>query len=79
MSSKRTIPYDDYLKLVGLFAVASDHEKALRAIHRAAAGITQEAEEPYGDSYFGVTSDAITQGDSVDQLLRALKIDVEKS
>jgi hypothetical protein len=53
----KTISYDDYLRLVGLLALAADHRRMLEAIERSACTIT--GDEP---AEGGHTGDAIWGG-----------------
>lgn len=57
------ISHEDYLKLIGLLALAEDHNRALHQIEMAAAKITGEFEksESRRPGDFGHTSDAILE------------------
>jgi hypothetical protein len=69
----KTISQDDYLRLVGLLTLASDHRKAPRDIERSACAITDE--KPNGH-----TSDTVWGGylHSADDLLYLLDLTVEQ-
>lgn len=77
MSNERTrttISEEEYVKLVGLLAIAAEHNRALETINRAVAEITGEAEDGYG--YFGCSTDAVSGDHDSRSLLRALEIEV---
>lgn len=72
------ISYNDYLKLQGLAALASEHNRALKVIVRAAASITGEVESP--SNYFGHTADEMySDHPDVGALLRRLDMTVSES
>lgn len=78
---KTELSKEDYLKLVGLFALAHHHNKALWEINIAAAEIIEmESDGDFGDGYYGHLSDALCDVDSTspDGTLRKLKITVKK-
>ena len=74
--SGQTISREDFYKLTGLLALAKQHNAALDTITRAAAQITGEPDEG-GSGYFGLTSDAISEGYSAGLLLTRLGIEME--
>lgn len=57
----------DYIKLVGLLALAPQHNRALDDIHRAVCEIVGEDPDDCGHA-----SDAVFSGYSADELLRKL-------
>ena len=64
------ISREDYYKLIGLLALATEHNRALGVIEGAAYEITKETQE------YGHTSDAVAQSYTADELLRKLGIEV---
>ena len=64
------ISREDYYKLISLLTLATEHNRALAAIERAACEITKDEE-------MGHTSDAVFRGYAVDKLLKLLGIEVE--
>lgn len=73
--NKRTISQDDHLKLVGLLTLAREHNRALKSIERAAAGLLGEKDEE-SSGYFGHVSDAVYSDYDAAGLLRRLEIEV---
>lgn len=72
-ASMRTISREDFYKLEGLLALSKQHNFAMDAIQKAAGDITGEE----GDcGYYGCTTDAIWNGESAEQLLNKLEIEV---
>jgi hypothetical protein len=64
----KTMSYDDYLRLVGLLKLASDHRAILELLDRSARALT-------GDKPLGHTSDAVWGRDySPEELLSLLNI-----
>ena len=63
------ISREDYYKLIGLLALATEHNRALGVIEGAAYEITKETQE------YGHTSDAVAQSYTADELLRKLGIE----
>lgn len=70
------MPYGDYLKLMGLLTLASEHNKALADIERAAAGVVGAKDNDTG--YFGHVTDAVYSNYDAASLCRALGIEVEE-
>ena len=67
---KCLITKTDYVTLVGLLALAKDHNQQLGNIFSAAAKITEEKDE------FGHTADAVYASMSANELLKKLEIKV---
>lgn len=66
----KTIPRTDYYKLLGLQTLATEHEKALDTIRKAAVLITGEEDK------YGHTSDALNGNRGLDETLGLLEITV---
>jgi hypothetical protein len=64
---KSTISYDDYLKLVGLLAIAQSHNKQVRILVRVARSLTPDLD-------CGHTDDAAWCDETAEELLRKLDI-----
>ena len=78
-TTKTTISYDDYLRLVGLLTLARDHNRTLNDIRRSALAITGEYDDNDATGeYYGHTGDAVydDNGGRADELLRKLGIAV---
>lgn len=76
------ITQDDYLRLVGLLALAKDHNKFLDEIERSAARILKLEDEDEGGGgrpYFGHLSDAVygSGAENAAALLELMEIAVE--
>lgn len=69
-TDKTEISKSEYLQLVGLLTLASQHERAMEDIRTAALQITGETDD------CGHTCDAIWNGYSADELLGKLGIKV---
>jgi hypothetical protein len=74
MTTKTTLSYEDYLKLLGLLTLARGHNKALADITRAVVEITGEM----SDSATGVShsSEAVVCDYEAHDLLRRLGLSV---
>jgi hypothetical protein len=75
----KTITADQRLQLIGLLALAREHNKMLKDIERAAYSITDERDREGRPETCGHTSDAIFCDYAVDDLLSRLEIAVEPS
>lgn len=69
-SNRQVISYDEYLRLVGLLTLATDHYEAMLDIQRSALKITGESEP------IGYTADAVWNAETAEQLLEKLGIAV---
>ena len=79
-TTKTTISYDDYLRLVGLLTLARDYNRALNDILHSALAITGEYDDNDATGeYYGHTGDAVydDDGGDADALLRRLGISVD--
>ena len=69
----KTITQHQYLQLVGLLALAKQHNRDLERIKCAAMEITGDDDE------WGLTSDAVYGMHTIDELLKFLEIAVEET
>lgn len=71
--NRQIIPYDDYLRLMGLLQLGADYVKNLRAVERSAKlllGLDEENDD---------VPDAIWSGLDAEDLLRRIRVVVEGS
>jgi hypothetical protein len=71
---KRTIARQDYYKVVGLLALAAEHNRAVALIERTLAELLDEPSDM--GSYGAITNEVLAQNPDADGLLRSMNIDV---
>ena len=79
-TTKTSISYDDYLRLVGLLTLARDHNRTLNDIRHSALAITGEYDDNDATGeYYGHTGDTVYDdtGGNADALLRKLGVSVD--
>jgi hypothetical protein len=71
-TAQRTISYDDYLKLEGLFVLAREHTRQLKIIEATTAALVGAENDGY--DYYGHASDAVYNEMSVREMLGKLSV-----
>lgn len=74
--AKKTISYEEYLKLEGLMVLARDYHKKADEIERAMADSLSD--DPNRDDNYGLWSDYMFDDRSVKELLKNLDIKINK-